>query len=233
MSTLSVPTKIYIKTLAFGLHEAINNDCLDEFLELNDLTQIPEIFNINIEQISILGSLALKKNNDGISTLLNMGAVPIHKCNFYYLSKGSTDLGLISKHCPLEIYHLAVDRLPVDNMSTRVLHEIFIDIFEEIEKMDGVDKCKYFLTKLPLDRSIKIINYKLHGNNELLTYANYLYQKSHNTIGFEFLFQYSIKMYTQLDHDYPTTLKDVVDLDEVLHKLYHSYQIEIKEPNVK
>jgi hypothetical protein len=230
MSMLSVPTKIYLITLAFGLHQASNNECLDEFLALNDLTQVPEIFNITIDQTSILGSLALKTDNHGISTLLNMGAVPIHNSNSH-AGGGRSDIGLVSEHCSLETYQLAVDRLPINNMNTKALHEIFIDIFEGIDKIQGYLKCKYFLTKIPIDRLTKLINYRLYGNNNLFRQAYYLYQQSCNTIGFQLLFEYGIKVKALLDHDSRTTLKDILELDPVLNELYNSYQIDIKEPS--
>jgi hypothetical protein len=227
MFTLSVPAKIYTKTLAFGLHQAINNHCLNEFLGLNDLTQVSEIFNINIEQTSVLGSLALNKNNEGISILLNMGAIPINKSYPRY-GRAISDIGLILEHCSQDIYHLAIDKLPINKMSTKVLHEIFIDIFD---KVDGDLKCKYFLSKIPIDRLNEIMNYEFYGHNNLFRIANNLYRKSNNTIGFQVLFEYVINLEALLDHDDDTRLKDILASDNVLNELYKSYQIEVKEPN--
>jgi hypothetical protein len=219
MATITVPIKSYRKILAFGLHQAIEDDCLDEFLSVNDVS---EVLNINIEQISVLGLLALKRDNRGVITLLNKGAIPIHTSYDQY-DRSSTDLACILKYCSREVYEMAVDRLFDQTLTTNVLYKIFASIFEIIDGSDSCMKCKYFLSKLAeIGQLNTVINYE-KSFQSLIDIAYGLYKKNNNSEGFQILLESGINISSRLE--------DILKSDPNLKTLYDSYQIGIKEPD--
>ena len=212
MTTLTVPNKSYRRILAFALHQSIKDDCLDEFLSTNDIS---DVLNITIEQTSVLGLLALKSDDRGMITLLNKGAVPINTSYDPY-DRASTDLVLILQHCSPKVYQMAVDRL-IDQSSANILNRIVVSIFGIVHTADNY--CmgfKYLLSKLD-----KVINYQ-SCIESLIDVAYELYQKKRNPIGFQILFEYSIQLGSELN--------SILESEPDLKTLYDSYQIPIKEP---
>lgn len=223
MSSLKVPPKSYRKVLAYGLHRAIKDDCLDEYLAYNDVS---DVLNTKIDQTSILGLASMKQNDKTVATLLTIGALPINISYDRYDAE-TTDLNAILNNCSRKTYEGAVDSLMEGNISSDILSKILVSMFKKVHKPNQHYGCQYYLTKLvSLGRLYDVLHI---DGSELCAIAYELYKSKHRTIGFRILFEYGISI-NKLINSWQT-LKNLLDADPELNRIYESYQIPIKEPH--
>jgi hypothetical protein len=223
MATITVSLTSYRKVLAYGLHRAIKDDCLDEFLSRNDVSEV--LFK-KVNQISVLGRASMKGRDRDVLTLLKLGVVPLGvSCDHY--DEETRDLRSILKYCALETYYRAVDALMQHCICTELLYDNFLDVFAKVHKNNGLPACRYFMEKLASSNRLTcVLNYCICIP---IATARRMYKKNRCTMGFQILFETGIDLNISTGLE---TLKELLDTDPKLRELYNSSQVPIKEPNV-
>lgn len=231
MNSISVPPSMYKSALTKLLYVAHDNGCLFEFLTHNKIDNIAEVLNEQSEKQSLLCQSALASNDSEVSILISMGANPmltsqivVDGCDEIGLRESYDesydmrdetfyvcDLAIIAKQCKFETFTKTVDHL---------LSQGELDFNELIESLIRVhvrdlDRyLRYVLSEL-CKKQVLDLNSN-YGSHLSMVYEEY--KKTHDSTIFGTLFEYGLLSTTDIDYQF--TVKDLMEKDDVIRRLY-------------